>query len=364
MSIILWYFSMWPITSLIPLLGIQLPIIQAPMAGGATTPELVAAISHAGGLGSLGAGYMLPEDIRTAIKKIRALSNKPFAVNLFIPQSHHATEQQIATMKDIIEKNCTELNLKLTDIKPPYLPSFNEQLKIAIEEKVPILSFTFGIPEDNYLIELKKNKIILIGTATTLAEAKLLEEKGIDLIVAQGNESGGHRGTFLGNVEDALIGNFALIPQLADTIKVPIVAAGGIMDARGIVASLILGASGVQMGTAFLSCQESGAHQMYKQALLNTKQDNTTLTRSFSGKHCRMIKNTFIKRMETYSTDLLDYPIQHTLTALMRKEAARQNQVEFLSLLAGQAAYLCKDISATQLINELNNDVKSLLKKL
>lgn len=196
MSIILWYFSMWPITSLIPLLGIQLPIIQAPMAGGATTPELVAAISNAGGLGSLGAGYMLPEDIRAAIKKIRALSNNPFAVNLFVPQPHHATEQQIATMKDIIEKNCLELNLNLTDIKPPYLPSFDEQLKIVIEEKVPVLSFTFGIPENNYLVELKKNKIILIGTATTLAVAKLLEEKGIDLIVAQGNESGGHRGTF------------------------------------------------------------------------------------------------------------------------------------------------------------------------
>ncbi len=354
---------MWPITALTTILETQFPIIQAPMAGGATTPELVAAVSNAGGLGSLGAGYMLPEDMRSAIKKIRELTDKPFSVNLFVPQPHHATEQQIEKMKLIVEKSSDELHFHLSDIKPPYLPSFDEQFAIIIEEKVPVFSFTFGIPDDNYLNELKKNKMISIGTATTLTEAKLLEEKGIDLIVAQGCESGGHRGTFLSTVENALISNFALIPQLVDNIKIPIIASGGIMDARGIVAALVLGASGGQMGTAFLSCPESAAHHLYKQALLNTKQDNTTLTRTFSGKYCRMIKNTFINRMESHSTELLAYPIQNAVTAPMRKEAARQNQVELLSLLAGQAAYLSKGIPAKQLINELNNDVITLLKK-
>lgn len=356
--------SMWPNTKLTKKLKIKLPIIQAPMAGGATTPELVAAVSEAGGLGSLGAGYMLPKDIRTAIKKIRELTDKPFSVNLFTPQKHHATPQQIKKMKLIVEKSCAELSIKLADIKPPYLPSFDKQLDVILEEKVPVFSFTFGIPADEFLKELHKHKVILIGTATTLAEAKLLEEKGIDIVTAQGSESGGHRGTFLGTIEDSLIGNMALIPQLADNIKIPIVASGGIMDARGIVASLILGASGIQIGTAFLTCPESGIHQSYKEVLMNTKQDNTTLTRVFSGKMCRVIKNTFVKRMQGYEQDILDYPIQNSLTTQMRKESAKQNRADFLSLLAGQSAYLSKGISAQQLVKELNNDVVKLLKKL
>lgn len=354
---------MWPETQITQILRIKFPIIQAPMAGGATTPELVAAVSQAGGLGSLGAGYMLPEEIRSEIKKIRELTDKPFAVNLFIPQEHQATLQQIAAMKLIIEKSSAELGIKLADIKPPYLPSFTEQLNIIIEEKVPIFSFTFGIPADNYLSELKRNNIITIGTATTLAEAKLLEEKGIDIIAAQGCESGGHRGTFLSTVEHALIGNMALIPLLADNIKIPIIASGGIMDARGIAAALMLGAGGVQCGTAFLSCPESGVHQLYKQALLNAKENNTTLTRAFSGKPCRVIKNTFVTRMQAYERDILDYPIQNSMTAAMRKEAAKQNQVDFLSLLAGQAAYLSKGLPAKELIEQLNKEVMNLLKK-
>lgn len=353
---------MWPNTILTEKLNIKLPIIQAPMAGGATTPELVAAVSNAGGLGSLGAGYMLPEDIRSAIHKIRELTDKPFSVNLFVPQPHHASAQQIEKMRLIVEKSCAELAIKIENIQPPYLPSFEEQLNIVLEEKVPVFSFTFGIPDDKYLDKLRKSNVILIGTATTLAEAKLLEEKHIDIIAAQGHESGGHRGTFLATIEDSLIGNMALIPQLADNNKIPIVASGGIMDARGIVASLILGASGVQMGTAFLSCTESGAHQLYKQALLNTKQENTALTRAFSGKKCRMIKNAFVEHMQAYEQDILDYPIQNKMTQHMRKEAAKQNKIDFLSLLAGQAAYLSKGIPAKKLINELNHSVLELLK--
>lgn len=354
---------MWPTTELTKLLDIQLPIIQAPMAGGATTVELVANVSNAGGLGSLGAGYMKPEDIRKAIKKIRNLTDKPFAVNLFIPEQHQATAEQNNFMQSLLEKICRPFMPQMNTVQPPYSESFEEQMTVILEEKVPIFSFTFGIPEDKWLKKLKSSGILLIGTATTFTEAYQLQEKNIDVIVAQGVEAGGHRGTFLGKVEDALIGNFALIPQFVDQIKIPVIAAGGIMDARGIVAALMLGAVGVQMGTVFLTCSESAIHEKYKQILLATKQDNTILTRAFSGKFARGIKNKFIEKMLPHEAHILDYPIQNALTRQMRSVAAKENLTDYMSMWAGQAAYLCKEISADQLIKELNKDVITLLKQ-
>lgn len=255
---------MWPHTPLTTLLNITYPIIQAPMAGGFTSPELVANVCNAGGLGSLGAAYMQPEAIRAAIKKIRELTTKPFNVNLFIPEPHHASEQQIAAMHDKLAEVASIFIKQYRPITSPYAQFFDEQMAVLIEEKIPIFSFTFGMLADNWIEKLKKINILLIGTATTLTEAQLLADKEIDVIVAQGSEAGGHRGTFIGKADDALIGNFALIPQITDKINKPIVAAGGIMDGRGIVAAQVLGASGVQMGTAFLSCPEAAPMQNSK----------------------------------------------------------------------------------------------------
>jgi len=354
----------WLDTKITNLLNITLPIIQAPMAGGATTPELVAAVSNAGGLGSLGAGYMTADDIKTTIKKIKALTNKPFAVNLFIPEKHFATDEQIEQARKIVQASCQELNFNVNSIKPPYAPPFEEQMKVIVEEKVPVLSFTFGIPSKDWIEICKKNGIILIGTATTLAEAKLLEEKGIDAIAAQGSEAGGHRGTFLGEAEKALNTISSLIPLFVEHTRIPIIASGGIMDAKGIATALTSGASAVQMGTAFLCCTESGIHPLFKKLLLNTSHDNTTLTRAFSGKPARGIINKFITRMQSHENNILDYPIQNTLTNAMRKEAAKQNNTDFMSMWAGQGAFLCKALPAAQLISELNSEVIDLLKQL
>jgi nitronate monooxygenase len=335
------------------LLKISLPLIQAPMAGGATTPELVAAVSNAGGLGSLGAGYMTPDEMRRAIKKIRELTHKPFAVNLFIPQEHHASHEQINQVTKIIQEACHELNLTIGMIKPPYAPSFEEQMAVILEEKIAVFSFTFGIPAEIWIKKLKENGVILMGTATTLSEATLLEKRGIDAIVAQGSEAGGHRGTFIGKAEDALIKLSDLVPDLIHHTKIPIIAAGGIMDAKGISAALALGASAVQLGTVFLTCTESGIHPSYKQELLNTMQDSTTLTRVFSGKLARGINNKFISRMKLHETTILDYPIQNALTVPMRKEAAKKNSTDFMSMWAGQSAYLCENLSVAELIKKL-----------
>src|SRR3990167_1353319 len=216
----------WSNTKITELLKITLPIIQAPMAGGATTPELIAAVSNSGGLGSLGAGYMTADEIKSTIRKTRALTNKPFSINLFIPEKHHATDDQIEQARKIVQTSCPELNFNVPSIKPPYAPSFEEQMNVIVEDKVPVFSFTFGIPSKEWIEIFKKNGITLIGTATTLAEAKLLEENNIDAIVAQGSEAGGHRGTFLGDAKNTLISISSLIPLLVEHIKIPVIAAG------------------------------------------------------------------------------------------------------------------------------------------
>lgn len=352
---------LWPHTKIAKLLNITLPIIQAPMAGGITNPELVAAVSNAGGLGSLGAGYMAAADIKKTIEKVKSLTDKPFAVNLFIPEEHYATEEQIELARKKVQASCAELNFVVDSIKPPYAPSLEEQMNVIIEEKVPIFSFTFGIPSREWIKNFKKNRVILIGTATTLAEARLLEANDIDAIVAQGSEAGGHRGTFLGSPESALISLSSLIPLLIENTNIPIIAAGGIMNAKGIATSLALGASAAQMGTAFLCCPESGAHPLYKKSLLTASHDNTILTRAFSGKLARGIINKFITKMQTQENSILDYPIQNALTSAMRKESAKQNNIDYMSMWAGQKAYLCKTLPAAQLIEELNHEIIALL---
>lgn len=339
-------------------LGIQFPIIQAPMAGGATTPELVAAISNAGGLGSLAAGYMTPIEIKQAIKKIRELTNKPFAVNLFIPENHSATAEQIQKACNDINQCCVELDIENKPVAAPYAQSFEEQIKIIIEEKIPVFSYTFGLLDATWISQFKRNQTFLIGTATTLAEAKVLEESNIDAIVAQGSEAGAHRGTFLSEAEAALIELSSLITQLAAVIKIPIIAAGGIMNGKAIISAITAGASGVQMGTAFLTCPESGIPDVYKKILLNQQQDNTVLTRVFSGKLARGIRNKFINCMDNKKQNILNYPIQNSLTTAMRKKAKEKNNTDFMSLWAGQAASLCRKISATELINILVAEMK------
>jgi nitronate monooxygenase len=351
---------MWKTTDLTKKIGINLPIIQAPMAGGATTPQLVAAVSNSGGLGSLAAGYMAPDEIRQAIKKIRELTSKPFAVNLFVPEKHYASSAQIQKSCDDINQTCRELSIEIFPIKEPYAHSFEEQVSVIFEEKVPIFSYTFSLLNSDWVSRFKKNHIVLIGTATNLAEAQALKENGADIIVAQGSEAGGHRGTFLDKAENSLIGLMSLVPQLADIIKIPIIAAGGIMDGRCIAAALQLGATGVQMGTAFLTCHESGIPPIYKQVLLTQKKDKTVLTRSFSGKLARGIHNKFTDDLN--QSNILDYPIQNALTSIMRKAAISQNNSDFMSLWAGQSAQLCRDMDARQLVSHLVAEVESALK--
>jgi len=351
----------WPDNRFMQALRTRLPLIQAPMAGGATTPELVAAVSNSGALGSLAAGYLQPGAITTAIQHIRKLTASPFAVNLFIPENHAATAYQMEAARKAVQKCCAELNFTVDSPKPPYAPHFEEQIAALLEEEVPAISFTFGVLAKPWIDECKNRGIVLMGTATTLEEAQALEEEQIDLVVAQGSEAGGHRGTFLGKAEEALNSTASLVTTLQGKIKIPVIAAGGIMNAQGIVSALKQGAAGVQMGTAFLCCPESGIHPDYKNALLRAEKNQTALTRAFSGKLARGLGNLFMTRMQSHAIDILDYPIQNALTSPMRKEAVKQGKLDFMSLFAGKGAHLCSISSAADLIRQWEKEIESLL---
>ncbi len=352
---------MWPTTSLTKLLNIRIPLIQAPMAGGISSPALVSAASNAGGLGSLGAAYLSPSQLRKDIQAVKQHTSYPFAVNLFIPQKHQATPEQIQTMIKLIQNIFPDSPIPTDAIKAPYIPNFEEQFKVILEEKVPLFTFTFGKLDDKYIKLCKENNIKVIGTATSLQEALALKQQGVDAIVAQGSESGGHRGTFQENIGAPILGLNELLKQLTSQINIPIIAAGGIMDAQHIVDALKQSASGVQLGTAFICCEESTAPAIYKQTLLNSKQDNTVLTQAFSGRLARAISNQLTEKMKPYEKEVLPFPIQNAITAPMRNKAKEQGNVHLMSMYAGVGHYLCKTMSAAKLIEELNQEVITIV---
>ncbi len=345
-------------------LGIEHALILAPMAGGTSTPALVAAVSNAGGLGSMGAGYMRPAQIAESIAQIRALTARPFAVNLFAGGSDGTGARDPRRMLELMMPHHARLGLPAPTTPDDFLPRFEEQVQVVLDAKVPIFSFTFGIPAPDLIAKLKARGTRLMGTATTVAEARALHTAGVDAIIAQGSEAGAHRGTFLAPSEDSLIGTMALVPQVADATPLPVIASGGIMDGRGIVAAAALGASGVQMGTAFLTCPESGASPAYKNAVLAARDDATLLTRAFSGRMARGLANAFALEMKEHTRDLLSYPAQNNLTRPMRTAAAKLGDADRLSLWAGQAAPLARAMPAADLVARLVKETADLAKLL
>ena len=344
-------------------LHIKYPIIQAPMAGGVTTSELVAEVSNCGGLGMIGAGYLTPLQMRKQIQEVKQLTSKPFGINLFVPNEFLVNQTTIQSSYQFLAPIRQQLNMPQAEsFEIPcfneIVQTFTEQIKIVIEEQIPICSFTFGIPSKEVIRELKLANIILMGTATTVKEAIENEKAGMDFIVVQGSEAGGHRGSFIDAKQEGLVGLMSLIPQVVDHVTIPVIAAGGIMDARGLMASICLGAKGVQMGTAFLTCIESGASTAHIQAILNACEDQVVLTRSFSGKWARGVKNKYIKQMEEYETHLPEFPIQNALTQDIRKAASTQGNSEYMSLWCGQTPALAKIQSVEALIKGIIEEVK------
>jgi len=343
---------MWNETILTKMLGTEYPIIQAPMAGGATAPVLVSAVSNAGGLGFFAGGYLSAQQISAGIQAVRSLTDRPFGVNLLLPEYPVPDIVQIDRAHRSMQGIRDELDIDTVPAPAEYAPPFDDTMEAVLEARPAVFSFTFGILEDRWMQRVKSAGTIVFGTATTVEEASALEKAGVDAVVVQGSEAGSHRATFLGRVEDSLVGTMSLVPQTVDAVRIPVIASGGIMDARGIRAALTLGATGVQMGTAFLAADECGISAAYKEVLLAAGGDHTTLTRVFSGKVARGLRNRFIDEMRPFEQDLPPYPIQNALTQDIRKTAARLGRAEFLSLWAGQGVGQIQAKSAAALIEE------------
>ncbi|GEN35713.1 MULTISPECIES: NAD(P)H-dependent flavin oxidoreductase [Aneurinibacillus] len=351
-------------TELCRRLNITYPVIQAGMAGGPTTAEMVAGVSNAGGLGKLGAAYMVPDAIRDTVRAIRRLTDRPFGVNLFTVDMTDdlSRVREVQRMLDPLREELGIAHGK-EDLRTPNW--FAEQFQVLLEEEVPVISTAFGVLPDDAMREAKAAGRTVMTMVTTVEEAKLAEEKGADVLVAQGSDAGGHRGTFdiTKHPYGANIGTFSLVPQIVDNVRVPVVAAGGVMDGRGLVAALALGAQGVQLGTRFLTSAESGAHPAYKKALLESTEEDTVITKAFSGRPARGIRNAFIDHVENSGVAPLPFPSQNTATGDIRKEAAAQNDPRYLSLWAGQATRLLTDGDrAEEIVKEIIAQAQELLK--
>ena len=347
-------------------LGMAYPVVQAPLAGGGDTPALVAAVCEAGGLGFIGAAYLTPEQIGEVSREVRALTSRPFGINLFAPVPTPDLPEDPQPALQCVAPYFAELGLP-----PPVAPerardSFHEQLASALESGASVFSFTLGILPKSVIETVKGRGMFLIGTATTVEEAIALEKAGVDAIVTQGSEAGGHRATFGADFDAGLVGTISLVPQVVDAVMVPVIASGGIMDGRGIVAALALGASAAQLGTAFLTCDEAGVPEVYKVAILKAREHETRLTRAFSGRPARGIVNRFM--MELEGTDsagaILPFPLQNQLTRPLRSAAAKQGRAEFLSLWAGQGIRLAQRRAAAQLVECLAIETETIIRRL
>lgn len=293
---------------------------------------------------------MSPDEIKEAIREIRDLTEQPFAVNLFACASGPKNPRQIQSAQKFLDRYRQELGIPTNAPDASKLPEFFEQFDVILAEKVPVFSFTMGIPSLPLLQSLKKQKTVIMGTATSLDEALLLEGNGVDVVIAQGAESGGHRGTFLDPGNDPMLGLSTLVPLFTHSLQIPVVAAGGIMNGDGIAAVLALGASAAQLGTAFIACPESGAPRPYKDSLLHPHATETTITNVFSGRPARLVKNKFIKEMQELHAPIASFPYQHMLTRDIRTAAAKMNRPDLMPLYAGQNYPLITNLSASEII--------------
>ena len=348
----------WPDCRLIDLLGIEHPLVLAPMAGLGTV-ELAAAVCSGGGLGSLGCVGLQPERVMQAVDKLRTLTDKPINTNFFCHSAARADPAREANWRERLDCYYNELGLdpSLAAGQSEILP-FDDALCTVVEQVKPeIVSFHFGLPEPGLLARVKGAGCHVMASATTVAEARWLEARGADVIIAQGCEAGGHRGMILAeNLEEEAASQpstLVLVPQIADAIGVPIVAAGGIADERGIAAAFALGAAGVQIGTAYLFCPEAAISPLYRDALRQARADTTVLTDVFTGRPARALSNRLTRELGSLHGVTPDFPTPALTLSPLRRKAEQQGSREFSPHWAGQAAPLGREMPAEALTRAL-----------
>lgn len=332
-------------------LGIDHPIMLAPLGGESAGAALVAAVSNAGGLGILGAAYMTPARIGEVLAEIRALTDRPFGVNLFCPQDWKRDAAREEAFVQHLAACHAELGMPAPQVPERFEEDFDAQLAVVLKEAPAVFTFTFGDLGAERIRALQQRGTRVWGTATQVREAVHLAALGVDGIVAQGAEAGAHRGTFMGSRDEGLVGTIALVPQVVDAVDVPVIATGGIADARGVAAVQALGASAAAAGTVFLLADECPISAAYREALQRGHDHETVMTRAFSGRWARGLHNRFTR--EFAGADLPDFPIPNALTRPLRQAAGKAGRAEFLSLWAGQAVALARRESAALIVQRL-----------
>jgi nitronate monooxygenase len=356
----------WPKTRFTELLGVNKPIIQAPMIVQKPLVPLAAAVCEAGGLGSLGCAEMTLDELELRVREMRELTDKPFNLNFFLHEEPKFSPSLDTSVKDLIAPIYNRLGLDLPSVTDANsLGNFNEvTLSLLMELKPAMVSFHFGCPDTTIVEKLQSVGVLVAATATTVNEAIQLEQAGVDIVVAQGWEAGGHRGSFTCEYEDVGIGTMALVPQIVDAVSVPVVASGGIGDGRGVAAALALGASAAWMGTAFLTCDETPITAQHREALLCGKDEDTHLSRAFSGRPCRAKKNKYSVELSKTRVALQDFPLMYNYSGPLKKHGIENNDLDFQFLLHGQAVSLNKDLSVEGFMGELEKDFDNALRSI
>lgn len=336
----------WP-SRLAAAVGVELPLLQAPLGGGPGTPRLTAAVAEAGGLGMLGVGYLEPDAVAEAVRAVRAETGRPFGANVFLAPPPRQTDVRATRERLAQVARRLGLDAEIPE-RPPGLPDPEAQVDVLLDLDVPVVSFTFGCPSPALVQRLRSRGVVVLVTVGTVAEARQAVAAGADAVVAQGSEAGGHRGGWSGLEPPGLV---ALVPAVAGSVEVPVVAAGGVMDGRGAVAARALGADAVALGTAFLRADEAGTDPAYRDAL-RASDGRTVVTRAFSGRPARGLPNAYLAAWADTGDepDLPDFPVLNGLTRPLRAASAAAGRADALSLWAGEGVALGRDLPAGELV--------------
>jgi len=352
------YMQPWPDRRLLDLLKLEIPIIQAPMAG-SDSVALARNVSSTGALGSLACALLSPDDVRKAVGALRSGMSRPVNLNFFCHNMERPDAAAIEKWERFLRPHYERLGLDIESVGDSRLRlPFDDEMCTVVEEVRPeIVSFHFGLPDPHLVDRLKTLGIKIFSSATSVREAKWLEARGCDAIIVQGVEAGGHRGMFLEKDVATQVALFALLPQVKDTVSLPLIAAGGIADARGIVAAFTLGASGVQLGTAYLFCPEATVSPLYRRALEQASDYGTAVTNLYSGRPARGIMNRFLREAGPMSEAALPFPYAATLVAPLRAASEKAGLLDYMQLWAGEAAGLAVSMPADQFTRKLAADV-------
>jgi nitronate monooxygenase len=350
----------WPDRRLLDLLNLEIPIIQAPMAG-VDSIALARSVSATGALGSLACAFLSPDDVCQATHALRDRMDRPFNLNFFCHSMSAPDNKAMERWKSFLSSHYEYFGLDIEAVTQSRLRlPFNEEMCEAVAEVRPaVASFHFGLPSPVLVERLKKQGVKILSSATSVREATWLEDRGCDAVIVQGFEAGGHRAMFLETDVAAQVGLFALLPQVADAVSIPVIAAGGIADARGIVAAFALGACGVQLGTAYLFCPEANVSPLYRHALEHAAATGTALTNLFSGRPARGILNRYLREGGPMSESALTFPYAATLVAPLRAASETVGSLDYMQMWSGQAAKLVKAMPADQFTRKLAADTLS-----